>query len=637
APKAPAAPPALSAALSGAHTIGFAHAAHLDAVVAWADGMAGTLPPAILADAPPPVTDPAARTAALGFDTTTAAGWASVGVDAAAGVGFFVDARLPQKPILALQVTDEAKFMGLLTGKAGATLTGDGPVRTLTIGKATALVARRGAWTLALPDADPAADTAAFTQVATEDATLGADATFRAAFADAPADPIATAWLSTSRILAHLQSPGSALNPDAAFFAERFPAIVVAVGRDDGLARVLADDAARQALGKMFTPATAPPALSAHAQGPVSIRADVNFGTFLTGLTDLFPPSRAAQKAKALQAAVALPLAVGFTVEELDAAFSGHILASVPDLQRLQGGQASFVVALGLRDAARFDALLDRGLKLAESRAGVKGTTEPFGDATGYVFAAGPVSLAIVRRGDVVFVGEKASVSNALASKPAAPEAVRQKLDQPQIVGVALDLAAAAALAPAVAPDSQSTFQAGLKIWAQLGVAGWLVANIRLDGQGIRFGEGPAGALMPGVLAAVAIPAFLKYIRRAKSSEARMEVRRLGMAAMAYYAEFGKLPEPAPPTPAEIPCGSGDRKPAAPDLWAHPAWQALSFATPDHPRYQYSFVTSPTGFTARALGDLDCDGVLSTFEVSGEVRDGELSLTPGIQTRDELE
>ncbi len=66
--------------------------------------------------------------------------------------------------------------------------------------------------------------------------------------------------------------------------------------------------------------------------------------------------------------------------------------------------------------------------------------------------------------------------------------------------------------------------------------------------------------------------------------------------------------------------------------WDHPSWVALSFALGDDHDYKYELVSRGTGtsaeFTARAHGDLDCDGVYSTFERSasvtaaGEVRGG---------------
>jgi hypothetical protein len=38
---------------------------------------------------------------------------------------------------------------------------------------------------------------------------------------------------------------------------------------------------------------------------------------------------------------------------------------------------------------------------------------------------------------------------------------------------------------------------------------------------------------------------------------------------------------------------------------------------PSGGRYQYELAVAPGGFTARARGDLNCDGVFSTFEVLG--------------------
>ena len=40
-----------------------------------------------------------------------------------------------------------------------------------------------------------------------------------------------------------------------------------------------------------------------------------------------------------------------------------------------------------------------------------------------------------------------------------------------------------------------------------------------------------------GILAAVAIPAFMKYIRRAKTSEATMNIRKLFDSSVSYYNE----------------------------------------------------------------------------------------------------
>lgn len=151
------------------------------------------------------------------------------------------------------------------------------------------------------------------------------------------------------------------------------------------------------------------------------------------------------------------------------------------------------------------------------------------------------------------------------------------------------------------------------------------------------LGGGDTLALMvgAGVLAAVALPAFTRYQERAHTSEATMNLRRLFDGSITYfYAErrgpdgavlpagFPPSTELTPPTPA---CVGGQPVAHMPDptLWAAPGWQALGFSIEEPFYYQYQYLAEGEGpsarFTVRAIGDLDCDGVLSTFERIGRV------------------
>ena len=70
-----------------------------------------------------------------------------------------------------------------------------------------------------------------------------------------------------------------------------------------------------------------------------------------------------------------------------------------------------------------------------------------------------------------------------------------------------------------------------------------------------------------------------------------------------------------------------------PQAWDHPVWQALNFAVDGPHRYWYMFEPHGEGnesaFTARAVGNLDCDATYSTFEILGRVRpDGEVVIDP---------
>ncbi len=79
-----------------------------------------------------------------------------------------------------------------------------------------------------------------------------------------------------------------------------------------------------------------------------------------------------------------------------------------------------------------------------------------------------------------------------------------------------------------------------------------------------------------------------------------------------------------------------------PGDWAHPTWKALTFEMRDPHYYQYEYVSDGTGaesrFTVRALGDLNCDGVMSTFERIGTIdSEGNVNGGAGIFKKDELE
>lgn len=144
-----------------------------------------------------------------------------------------------------------------------------------------------------------------------------------------------------------------------------------------------------------------------------------------------------------------------------------------------------------------------------------------------------------------------------------------------------------------------------------------------------------------GILAAVAIPSFQRYMLRAKTAEAREMLHRMYSQGRAYYLEtfgghhVGGIPHQFPTTHAATPavtCCDGGQQRCQPNVadWNTPTWSALHFSMDDPHYYRYEFVSAGTGlsasFTARALGDLDCDGVESTYEMYVSV-DGEGSPT----------
>ncbi len=137
-----------------------------------------------------------------------------------------------------------------------------------------------------------------------------------------------------------------------------------------------------------------------------------------------------------------------------------------------------------------------------------------------------------------------------------------------------------------------------------------------------------------GIMAAVAIPAFIKYTRKAKSVEATEGIDKIAVGAKAYYLadrydQAGQLQPHAFPagsqewTPAKTCCAQGGKCQPDPSDWNRGPWMALHFQLSDPHYYQYRFTSQGSGtaatFVAEARGDLDCDGVFSSYRVVGKV------------------
>lgn len=61
-----------------------------------------------------------------------------------------------------------------------------------------------------------------------------------------------------------------------------------------------------------------------------------------------------------------------------------------------------------------------------------------------------------------------------------------------------------------------------------------------------------------GILAAIAIPNFIKYQERAKAVEAKANLKLIDTLAKATLAETGQAPPTLPRTPVRPPCGKGE-------------------------------------------------------------------------------
>jgi len=145
-----------------------------------------------------------------------------------------------------------------------------------------------------------------------------------------------------------------------------------------------------------------------------------------------------------------------------------------------------------------------------------------------------------------------------------------------------------------------------------------------------------------GSVLAVFVPTFLRRVRTNKISEASELLQEMSERAAAYYATSWYsglrhcLPPAAGPTPRAPSVDPEEVDFFAPEQPGHESWSALDFQ-PDRPiRYSYSYRPDENGcdlegskgagiVSFRAEGDLDGDGVRSTFERRATLEAGVLA------------
>jgi prepilin-type N-terminal cleavage/methylation domain-containing protein len=138
-----------------------------------------------------------------------------------------------------------------------------------------------------------------------------------------------------------------------------------------------------------------------------------------------------------------------------------------------------------------------------------------------------------------------------------------------------------------------------------------------------------------GILAAVAIPAFTRYVKKSRTAEAVGHLNKEWAGSLTYY-ESDHITGLGIPLPKQFPgdtapwayatecgCQTGARCPGNSSVWGTPVWQALNFSLPDAHNYLPGYTSANTGsnatFTAYAKGDLNCNGTLATFTRLGNI------------------
>jgi prepilin-type N-terminal cleavage/methylation domain-containing protein len=134
-----------------------------------------------------------------------------------------------------------------------------------------------------------------------------------------------------------------------------------------------------------------------------------------------------------------------------------------------------------------------------------------------------------------------------------------------------------------------------------------------------------------GILAAIAIPAYMEYTRRSKTSEAALNLNKIGknektkfQGESTFTTQNSNGVVPTRPKSSGC-CGGNGGTPGqmpnkcAPDAAGFArdaAFNDMEFSLAEPSEYVYSYTGGSQSATAYALGDLDCDKVEATWRLT---------------------
>lgn len=138
-----------------------------------------------------------------------------------------------------------------------------------------------------------------------------------------------------------------------------------------------------------------------------------------------------------------------------------------------------------------------------------------------------------------------------------------------------------------------------------------------------------------GILAAVAIPAFMNYMSKGKASEAKLNTGTISRMLKAYHTENGSFPDPAVATAngtvgAAAVANTPSNRTYANTDWGNAAanpldspWLMIGFTMEGSSYYQYVWTTvSTTAPVVTLTGNPDGDAAINTWTVTGANNSG---------------
>ena len=138
-----------------------------------------------------------------------------------------------------------------------------------------------------------------------------------------------------------------------------------------------------------------------------------------------------------------------------------------------------------------------------------------------------------------------------------------------------------------------------------------------------------------GILAAIAIPNFLRFQLKSKSSEGKVNLAAIRTAEESYFAEYGTYIAAAPSNAVWAAASRSQKDIFTETLAPGADFNTIGWSPEGNVFFNYAvtILPVPTGYTADAAADIDNDGTLQSWgyvhpDANGNAAAGILGSTP---------
>jgi type IV pilus assembly protein PilA len=123
-----------------------------------------------------------------------------------------------------------------------------------------------------------------------------------------------------------------------------------------------------------------------------------------------------------------------------------------------------------------------------------------------------------------------------------------------------------------------------------------------------------------GILAAIAIPAFLEYINKSKKTEASLQLRSMETKSKTFFDEKSRFPAAGAVQPTVVTATDACIYTAVPAATWTGGWTEMGFHVAENSRYQYTYTSAGVGVAATGTGTAsaapNCSNAVATMTLN---------------------